>query len=478
LKQYGVLGIDGKRGDILRGIKARLIWSYLLVIVFTVITLEVVITVSVGKYYYKNTESLLSKQIKSSVDFYNNNFSSSSLKENVENNADIFWKNTSAEVQIIDNSGMMLMDSIGNFDYNPIQDDDVKKALQGELGTFIKKDKSTKENFMYVSYPLKSYNKIEGVLRFVTPLSEVDALIRKIIFLFLGVGALVIVIFGGSSIFISNTIVGPLEEVKNLAKIFASGNFTERLKKRRNDEIGELSDTFNFMAEEIQKNQKLKNEFIASVSHELRTPLTSIKGWAATIRSGTLEDKEEIFDGLNIIEKESDKLTEMVEELLDFSKFISGKAPLTKEYVNIQSIVAYIEKQFMPKSIRRSIEFACKIQENLPPVFADEKRINQVIINILDNAFNFTKRGGKVTLEACISSDNICIIIKDNGVGIPAEDLPKVTEKFFKGRSSMSQNGIGLSLCKEIIEMHYGKLEILSEYGTGTEVRILLPLTT
>ena len=190
----------------MKGIKARLIWSYLLVIVFTVITLEVFLTVSIEKYYYKNMESLLSKQIKGSVDFYNNYFSSSSLKENVENNDDIFWKNTSAEVQIIDNSGMMLMDSVGNFNDKRIEDDDVKKALLGELGTFTKKNKSTKENFMYVSYPLKSSNKIEGVLRFVTSLSEVDALIHKIIFLFLGVGALVIVISGVSSIFISNTI--------------------------------------------------------------------------------------------------------------------------------------------------------------------------------------------------------------------------------------------------------------------------------
>ncbi|MBZ9606677.1 HAMP domain-containing histidine kinase [Clostridium estertheticum] len=460
----------------MRGIKARLVWSYLLVIFFTVITLEVFLTVSIEKYYYKNMESLLSSQIKGSVDFYNNYFSSSSLKENVENNADIFWKNTSAEVQIIDSSGMMLMDSIGNFNEKPIEDDDVKKALMGGLGTFTKKDKYTKENFMYVSCPLKSSNKIEGVLRFVTSLSEVDALIRKITFLFLGVGALVIVISGVSSIFISNTIVEPLEEIKNLAKKFASGNFNERLEKIRNDEIGELSDTFNFMAEEIEKNQKLKNEFIASVSHELRTPLTSIKGWAATISSGSLEDKEEILDGLSIIEKESDKLTGMVEELLDFSKFISGKVPLTKEYVNIQSIIAYIEKQFMPKSIRHNINFTVKIQEALSPVFADEKRVNQVIINVLDNAFNFTKKGGNVTLEACIAGNNICIIIKDDGIGISPADLPKVTEKFFKGRTSMSQNGIGLSLCKEIVEMHNGKLEISSEHGMGTDVRIFLPL--
>jgi len=353
----------------------------------------------------------------------------------------------------------------------------VKKALHGELGTFIEKDKATGENFMYVSYPLRSSNKIEGVLRFVTSLSEVDALISKITFLFMGVGALVILIAGVCSIFISNTIVDPLQEVNSLAKKFASGNFDERLEKKRNDEIGELSDTFNFMAEEIQRNQKIKNEFIASVSHELRTPLTSIKGWAVTISSGTLDDKEEILDGLNIIEKESDRLTGMVEELLDFSKFISGKAPLIKEYISIKGIIQYIEKQFMPKALRHNINFTVKVDEDLPLLFGDEKRVNQVIINILDNAFNFTKGGGNVTLEANIYSDNICIIIKDNGIGISTEDLPRVTEKFFKGRTSMSQNGIGLSLCKEIIEMHNGKLEITSKYGEGTSVKLLFPLT-
>lgn len=461
----------------MRGIKARLVWSYLLVIFLTAITLEFFFIASIEKYYYKNMETLLSNQIKISASFYSNYFSSSTLKENVENNADIFWKNTSAEVQIIDVSGKMLMDSIGDLNDNAIEDTDVKKALLGELGTSIKKDKTTKENLMYVSYPLKSSNRIEGVLRFVTSLSEVDALIHKISFIFIGVGALVIVISGVSSIFISNTIVEPLEAVTNLAKQFASGNFNERLKKRRNDEIGELSDTFNFMAEEIQKSQKLKNEFIASVSHELRTPLTSIKGWAATISSGTLEDKSEILDGLNIIEKESDRLTEMVEELLDFSKFISGKAPLRKEFISVQNVIAYIEKQFMPKSLRHNINFTVTIEDDLPLIFADEKRINQVIINILDNAFNFTKEGGKVTLEACKLSNNICIIIKDNGIGIPPQDLPRVTEKFFKGRTSMSQNGIGLSLCREIIEMHNGKLEIFSEYGKGTDVKLFFPLT-
>jgi signal transduction histidine kinase len=471
-----VLVTDGKRGDILKGIKARLVWSYLLVIFLTVVTLEVFLTVSIEKYYYKNMESLLSKQIKVSVDFYNNYFSSSSLKENVENNADIFWKNTSAEVQIIDKSGNMLMDSIGAFSDTTIEDDDVKNALLGELGTFIKKDKSTRENFMYVSYPLKSSNKIEGVLRFVTSLSEVDALIRKITFLFLGVGALVIVFSGICSIFISNTIVEPLQEVTSLAKKFASGNFNERLKKRRNDEIGELSDIFNFMAEEILKNEKLKNEFIASVSHELRTPLTSIKGWAATISSGTLEDKKEILDGLNIIEKESDRLTGMVEELLDFSRFVSGKVSLKTEPINIENTLTYIQKQFLPKSLRHNINFTVEIEPKLPQFLADEKRLTQVIINVLDNAFNFTKEGGSIELAATKVNDSICIIVTDTGIGIPPDDLPRVTEKFFKGTTSMSQNGIGLSICKEIIEMHKGKLQILSKYGRGTQIKIYFPL--
>ncbi|OFI06761.1 alkaline phosphatase synthesis sensor protein PhoR [Clostridium acetireducens DSM 10703] len=459
----------------MKGIKSRLVGSYLFIIIITVFILEAVLIAAIKKYYYNNTQNLLSNQIKISVEFYNNYFSSSTLEENVRNNADIFWKNTSAEVQIINKDSKMLMDSIGNFVEGTVVGEDIEKALKGKLGTDIKKDDVTGENVLYVSYPLKSASGIEGVLRFISSLSKVDSMLNRISLLFFIIGLFVIIISSMVSIFLSNTIIEPLEEVNKVAEKFASGTFNERLIIRRDDEIGELASTLNFMADEIIKNERLKNDFISSVSHELRTPLTSIKGWAATIKLGDLEDKEEVYEGLEIIEKESDRLSLLVEELLDFSKLISGKVNLKKEYVEIDNLARFIKNQMKPRANRENIKFTMDIEKNIPPILLDKNRISQVILNILDNAFKFTPKEGYIIFSVYKDENYLVIKIKDSGTGISKEDLPHVTEKFFKGKNSMSKNGIGLSVCKEIVELHEGILEINSELNKGTIVYVKIP---
>lgn len=460
----------------MKGITKRVVSSYFLIIFITVSVLEIFLITALRKYYYTNTQSLISNQIMASADFYNNYFSSSSLEKNIQDNADIFWKNTSAEVQIIDKNRKMLLDSIGNFTENLINDSDVIEALDGKLGSSIGIDKNSGEKLMYVSYPLKNINQIEGVIRFIVSLSGVDKSIRRITNIFLLFGAIVVLISGLVSLLLSKSIVKPLKEVTSAAKKIAAGRFTEKLNIQRNDEIGELSQTFNFMADEILKNDRLKNEFIASISHELRTPLTSIKGWAATIKLLDFQNKAEILDGLDIIEKESDRLTLMVEELLDFSRLISGKLSLSKDYMDIKNNLKYIEKQFIPRALRQNLNLKVTIEDNLPLLYADSNRIDQVIINLLDNAFKFTEEGGLVELTALRKDDTVVIKVKDTGIGIPPEDLPFVMEKFFKGKSSLSKTGLGLSICKEIVNMHNGNIEITSECNKGTEVSVLLPV--
>lgn len=231
------------------------------------------------------------------------------------------------------------------------------------------------------------------------------------------------------------------------------------------------------MAEEIQKNERLKNEFIASVSHELRTPLTSIKGWAVALSLCDLENKSEFQDGLKIIEHECDRLTLLVEELLDFSKLISGKITLQKDWIDFEEFLIYRVKQATPRSQRENVKLSFINKDKLPEVFVDINRIKQVFMNILDNAFKFTPSGGEITITTSKLDNNLFISIKDTGCGISKEDLPKVTEKFYKGKNSKSKNGIGLSICKEIISLHKGTLKILSEEGKGTEIQITLPLT-
>lgn len=459
----------------MKSIKKRLVINFMFIIVITVVILEIFLISIVKQNYYKNLEDNLVSQIKVSSDLYLRYFSDTTLHENVLNNVDTFWKQTSAQVEIIDLEGKVLMDSIGITPSQITKAEDVNKALQGLEGKWIGRTEYGNEKVMAISYPLKTSNETVGVLRFITSLKEVDRDIGRIALVFIAFGAAVIVFFGLVSIFLANTIVGPLKEVTDVAEKMAAGDFNAESKKRSDDEIGRLSDTLNYMAKEIIKKEKLKNDFISSVSHELRTPLTSIKGWAVTLEQG-YEDKEMLMDGLEIIEKESDRLTRMVEELLDFSKFVSGKIVLEQQPVDLNNLIEHLNKQLMPRALRDNIQFEVLFNKDLPEVYCDENRLKQVFINVLDNAFKFTEPGGKITFSAKQEDNLFYFKIKDTGCGIPEEELPKVKEKFYKGKTSKSQNGIGLSICDEIVQLLKGHLEIKSQLDQGTEVSITLPL--
>ena len=459
------------------GIKKRLILNFIFVVVITVLILEVLIANIVRHNYYNNLESSLYNQIKFSAELYDRYFSDSSLYDNVINNVDTFWKQSSAQVELIDTSGKVLMDSIG---YSPPPEanmPDVKEALMGQKGTWIGKVDYSKHPVMAVSYPLKSQTKIVGVIRFISSLERVNEDVKSVERVFMLIGGIVIIISSIISLFLSNSIVNPLKDVTEVAEKMAAGNFTVQSVKKHDDEIGKLSDTLNYMADEILKKEQLKNHFISSVSHELRTPLTSIKGWAITLKEGNFEDKSMLKDGLEIIEKETDRLSSMVEELLDFSRFVAGKITMEKEAVVVREVVEHIHKQLKPRAERENIEFIVECDEDIPTMYSDANRLKQVFINILDNSFRFTPAGGTVIFKASLKgSENVSFYFVDTGCGIPEEDIPKVKEKFYKGKNSKSRNGIGLSVCDEIISLMNGSFEINSEVGKGTETLIVIPI--
>lgn len=456
-------------------IKKRIGISFIFIIIITVVILEVFLIYIVKDNSYKSLEENLNNQIRISADLYSKYFSDATLHENVLNNVDTFWKQTNAQVEIIDSNKNVLMDSIGVITSETINTSDVIKALDGQQGMWIGNVDYDDDRVMAVSYPLKSGEEIVGVLRFITSLREVDYNIRSIAFVFISFGFGVILISSFVAIFLANTITGPIKNVTETAEKMAQGDFKTKSMKKYDDELGKLSDTLNYMADEIVKREELKNDFISSVSHELRTPLTSIKGWAITLKHSP-DDAEILSDGLNIIETESDRLTNMVEELLDFSKFVSGKISLEKKETNINEIIEHIRKQLTPRAFRDNINFEVAIEDNMPATCTDGNRLKQVFINILDNAFKFTPHGGRITLTGSYENNNFIFNIKDTGCGIPEEDISKVKEKFYKGKSSKSQSGIGLSICDEIINLMEGSFEIKSEIDEGTEVIITIPL--
>lgn len=457
----------------MRSIKRRVLSSFLFIIILSIAILDLLLFVAVKKYYYDNSEKVLRNQMETATSFYNKYFTSTSLQENINDNVDSFWNQTDAEVQVYNLYGKLIMDSIGAEERDTIYSD-VNDALGGKTSRWIGNVNYSKNKVMSVSTPIIVNHKIIGVLRYIISLERVNLEIRNISVDFIGISIIVLIIGIFLSLILAKSIINPIMELTIVAEKMASGNLTVRSSIKDDDEVGKLAQTLNYMVEELSKRDKLKDEFISSVSHELRTPLTAIKGWAITL-DDEKTDISTLKTGLKIIEKESDRLGKMVEGLLDFSKLQNDKVKLIKRETNMKEFINYIQACISQRATRENklLNVTYEIEQNI--VYIDQDKMKQVLINLIDNAFRFTGENGSISLIISEDDENIQIVVEDNGCGISDQDLPKVKEKFYKGQNAKSQNGIGLSICDEIIKLHDGKLIIESKVGIGTRITVLIP---
>lgn len=458
----------------MKSIRRRVFSSFLLIIFISIVILDILLAVVVKNYYYDNSEKVLKNQIITATSIYSKCFASTSLKENIYDNVDSFWNQTDAEVQIYDANGKLIMDSIG-VNESRSNSSDIQGALNGEISRWTGNVGYYNKKVMAVSAPITVDNKTIGVLSYVISLDNVNKEIINMVIKFVVISVFVLGLGILMSSVLAKSIINPIKKVTDVANEMASGNLQVRSNIKDKDEVGKLAITLNYMAEELEKRDKLKDEFISSVSHELRTPLTAIKGWVITLEDEKT-DIETLKTGLSIIEKESDRLGGMVEELLDFSRLQNGKIKLNKKKVNVEEFVNYIEIYMSQRASRESKKLIIDLDSNINNVFIDSDRMKQVVINLMDNAFRFTEKNGEVVFEIKKDNNNILFIVKDNGCGIPEDDLPKVKEKFYKGKNAKSQNGIGLSICDEIVKLHDGNLMIESKDGIGTIVIAEIPM--
>lgn len=460
----------------MKSIKNKLVINFIVIVITIVVLLEVLFVVLLRNHYYDNAAAMLTNQLKTSTDLYSKYYADTSLRENVISNVDTFWNRTNAQVEIFDNERNLLMDSLSiGGEKVSNQSIDIQKALTGDPARWIGKVSYDNNKVMAVSYPIKSGDKIVGVLRYITSLSEINNTLNSITILFIIIGVVVSVIGAVISYFLAEGVVNPVKELTEVAESFAEGDLDVRSINDSKDEFGKLANTFNFMADELMKRDRLKSEFISSVSHELRTPLTAIKGWIITLNNKET-DKEMLKLGFDIIEKETDRLTNMVEELLDFSRLTSGTTQLRKELINFHDVVSYIRDYLTPRAKRENIDFQVICMQRIPNIYIDVDRMKQVLLNLIDNAIKFSNNGGYVIVNVESKKNFLIFTVEDNGCGIGEEELPRVKEKFYKGKNSKSQNGIGLSICDEIIKLHDGTFEIQSELGKGTKVVVSIPM--
>lgn len=449
----------------------------MLFVVTVVIGFEIFAYNSIRNYYESALVGSMRNQARINQLQFNTYVNRYDLSDIIVGDKNSFYRNNETQVQILDNSGVVLFDSQAtNQVGTKLPQSDVSEAREGKQSTFKSRNPQTNEEIISLSYPLTANENQVGILRLTSSLTEVNTKIRNDMFFYIVFGSIVVIVAFFVSLIASRRVIAPILDLIGVSEKLAAGDFKERAKVNGNDELSELASTINFMSDSIIKREDMKNEFISSVSHELRTPLTSIKGWAITLQSKDIQQNPDMLNqGLNIIESEGDRLSMMVEDLLDFSRLQSSNFKYNKDRIDIVELVKQVHTQLTPRAHNEGIDFTFTSIYKSTIVYADKNRMKEVFINIIDNAIKFTNENGNIDILIDQAGDNVSVTIKDDGEGIKEDEIAFVSSKFYKGSSSKSQTGLGLSICEEIIKAHDGKLIIKSKYGSGTSVIVEIP---
>jgi signal transduction histidine kinase len=318
-----------------------------------------------------------------------------------------------------------------------------------------------------------------------------------------GLGAAVVV-----GLVLSRSVYLPLQRVARAAVNVARGNYHEKVPVQGPAEARTLAENFNRMTEAVRGSQQTLRDFLANVSHELKTPLTSIRGFSQALRDGTITEREEQERAARVIENESRRLLYLVEELLDLSRIESGQESMKRTPIQVRELFAHCAEVFSLRARETGVSLEVE-SEDVPSVLGDFDRLEQVLGNLLDNAFRHTPVGGSVRLSACLSSAGgpqtslshrkagaardgwVELSVTDSGEGIPPEELAQVFDRFYKGKAALRRaqdealrqaqdkagrgTGLGLAISREIVRAHGGEIRAESSPGTGTRFVITLP---
>lgn len=387
-----------------------------------------------------------------------------------------FAGNDTTELQFINARGYIVASSAEN---GAGKHQDVSDIVAGrEIAVFTGEDPQTGKRIMAVSSPMIcGSGEVVGVLRYVSTTEKVDGQILMIGAVSLLSLLVVLAVVLISSKYYIRSILVPLAEIIDKSNKIANGSYGIQIQTRYDDEIGELADTINELSNQISQNEKMQSEFISSLSHELRTPLTAITGWSETLlTSGSLD--ADTRRGMRIIQKETERLTEMVVELLDFTRIQDGKMTLNMELTDLRAEFEDTVYMYGSRLAQDGITLAYQdSDEEIPEILCDPQRLRQVFLNILDNAAKHGADGKKIDAFIALEGDTVAVQIRDYGPGIPEDELPLVKKKFYKGSSKARGTGIGLAVCDEIVGMHGGQLLLENAQGGGTVVTVRLPIS-
>ncbi len=406
------------------------------------------------------------------------------------NTIDIVCSSIDADVFVCDNEGNIIMCRekgesspllgrlpVCTYHNNYTIDNQILKSVYE--GSFVGKGTANGISSYIVGMPIYSNGQIIGTV-FGTTQTTADSLTMSVMKMFF-LSALFCLAAAFIAIWkLTKNFVRPLQQMSTAAKKFAIGDFSYRVKITSDDELADLGRAFNDMADSLDSLESSRRSFVSNVSHELRTPMTSIGGFIDGILDGTIpRDKQDYY--LNIVSGEIRRLSRLVVAMLNMSKIESGSFEMKPSNYDISEQIIHILLTFEQKIDEKSIEIQGLENLNQTYIVADTDMIYQVIYNIFDNAVKFTNEGGYINVSMADLNDKIEVHIKNSGIGIQSEELPKVFERFYKIDKSRSLDakgaGLGLYIVKMMVEMHGGKIWAKSDDDSSAEFIFTLPKT-
>lgn len=318
----------------------------------------------------------------------------------------------------------------------------------------------------------------------ITPESslEVDFTSLQILFKAIGLffiwgGLIAVAIALVITFFLARRILAPVKALTSAAKQLGRGDFSQRVHVQDRGELGELANTFNSMAGDLERAEQLRHNMVADVAHELRTPLSNIKGYLEAIGDGVIKPDPETVRSLD---EEAALLSRLVDDLQELSLAEAGELKLVCKAQNIGELIKQTVDGLQAQTMAKGLSVSIDLRDKLPLVNIDSHRISQVLRNLLENAAAHGAKGDTVTVTARQQDDYLEVDVTDTGEGIPAEDLPNIFERFYRVDKSRARatggTGLGLTIAKRLVEAHGGKIEVQSEVGKGSRFSFTLPV--
>ncbi|MDP4088247.1 MAG: HAMP domain-containing sensor histidine kinase [Bacillota bacterium] len=454
-----------------KGLVYKTVLIYTLIFAVCITVLSTVLSLWFQNFYYNSRKEQLDKQARvlsdralmyfnyekaSDKDKQNNNYTYERLKEDLE----LAGSYVNAEVLVISSVGYVHANSDSQYDNLlgiMLPPEDMEQLRLGmsieKKSVYTDKNGLGKEMYVYI-VPVIENEEFRCAVDILTPTSYLKIPLKKTE-TFIWMAALLLTI--GAALIIyritKRMIIKPLAEINSAARKISKGEVQRRVDLKSRDEIGELAESFNIMADSLEKVEKNRREFISNVSHELRSPITSIKGFIGGILDGVIpKDKESYY--LSVTYEEIQRLTRLVNDLLDLSAMEAGKFKLNIAEIDINEIIRLCVIKFETRINAKRLQVDVTLQDEHLYAVGDRDRIVQVVTNLLDNAIKYVNEGGNIKIVTRTKADKVLVTLYNNGPVIPEEDLKHIWERFYKSdksRTSKVSTGLGLPIVRNIL---------------------------